>query len=272
MLGEAGIGHHLLSLVFPDTPSVLFPTGPLQVRSAPDAKKREEGLVDASVVALRRDYLNAYFGRTLAAVRAFATGAPRPEHAIVVSPTLDEVRRLEAAIRTVVAEEPDPLRRTLLLDAVKIDFRRLEVCLNGADFTHAVVRDLRNVSVNEIDWDRALLALAPQCRVLELAFDWRSWHLQKSPNDMPVAVTNHLLVYQEGEQVFERALSPFAYHVFAGLRGPMSLVNLMLIVEGHIEAKIEHRSLLAAVASQVKEGYRLGVVLVCNEQSALVSN
>lgn len=164
LVGEAGLGYFLLRVADADTPSVLFIT---TAHAAPAA--------DAASLhparELHRESIAAYFGTTMALLDRL------PEGAGVLSFPLDDPSRATVdgavePIRRAVAAATAPGVREQLADAFAFDLAFYEQTRAITDFTLEYQRSLLPPARFDPDSDRQELRLAPESRVVHVAWDW----------------------------------------------------------------------------------------------------
>ena len=258
LLGEAGIGFWLLRLARPETPSVLVVTPPAETRRPDDGGE--------GYAALRDETLHEHFGRTLRVFSALGVDVAFPPRASGAPERSDAHTALDA-LQARVEAEPDPARRALLDDALRVERERHALACSVTDFTEEFLASLARAPEPEVRWPEARVALSPRARVVHTVWDWEAW--LEAEEDHPPAEEDDAfyLLLASGRAVSARRLSPFAALVLQAVETPATLDEVVDRVQEAVATGDEGPSrgwLEDRVTEQLRQAYRAGFVAAEN--------
>jgi hypothetical protein len=268
MLGDAGIGYHLLSLYRREVPSILLPVTRSHVSSSKlgrtaDAHDRTTKVADGLLLRLRSHGVAQYFGRTLRILeRLDASAAALVRDALSDDPSLDVVLTA-AAIRHILASSAHEESVAMLEDASGVDFAHFYLATAISDFSDTLIEDLLREPASELDLDSLEFSLKPCVRLVEQRYDWESWlekpDVEIPPAELPAPIA--VLVHRRADEVREQRLAPLSQVVLSALRTPQMVREVARIVEcTSTRDGIAADQLAAATTKQLIAAYEAGIL------------
>lgn len=254
LLGESGIGHWILRLARPETPSVLLVVPPDSIR------KPDDGGV--GYAALREQTVGEHFGR---AIRLFDALGARAEIPAGGDGRTDSDAARDALVAHVEAQG-DPARRELLDDALRLERERYDLACSVTDFTEDFLDSLARLPEPEIRWPEARIELSPRARVVHTAYDWDAW-LEDEERGEPESDDAFFLLLATGRNVMPRRLSPFAALVLQAVESPATVEDVVDRVEEAVatgDGGPSREWLEDRVTEQLRQAYRAGFVAAEN--------
>lgn len=258
LLGEAGIGLWLLRLARPETPSVLLVTPPEETRRPDDGGQ--------GYAALRDETVHEHFGRTLRVFSALGVDVAFPARA-AGAPERSDSDAAREALQARVEAEPDPARRELLEDALRVERERYALACSVTDFTDEFLASLARAPEPEVRWPEARVELSPRARVVHSAYDWEAWLAEEEDHPPAEEDDTFYLLQASGRAVSVRRLSPFAALVLQAVESPATLDEVVDRVQEAVATGDEGPSrdwLEDRVTEQLRQAYRAGFVAVQN--------
>ncbi|HVG46275.1 MAG TPA: lanthionine synthetase LanC family protein [Longimicrobium sp.] len=259
LLGEAGIGHWLLRLARPETPSILLVTPPAETRRPDDG--------GAGFAALQDETVREHFGRSLRILEGLGVEdelVPRSAPGAAERSDSDAARDALAAR---VEAEADPARRELLDDALRLDRERYALAWSVTDFTDEFLASLVRIPEPEVRWPEARVALSPRARVVHTAYDWDAWLEAEEDHPPTEEDDTFYLLLASGRAVSVRRLSPFAALVLQAVESPATLDEVVDRVQESVatgDGGPTREWLEDRVTEQLRQAYRAGFVAVEN--------
>lgn len=254
LLGESGIGHWLLRLARPETPSVLLVVPPDSIRREDDG--------GAGYAELRDQTVGEHFGR---AIRLFDALGASVEIPAGGDGRTDSDAARDALVAHVEAEG-DPARRELLDDALRLERERYDLACSVTDFTEDFLDSLARLPEPEIRWPEARIELSPRARVVHTAYDWDAW-LEDEERGEPEPDDAFFLLLATGRNVMPRRLSPFAALVLQAVETPATVEDVVDRVAEAVstgEGGPTREWLEDRVTEQLRQAYRAGFVAAEN--------
>ena len=217
LLGDAGIGYHLLRLTRATMPSVLFPTAdprdPVLYTPATEYPQRLWPRFP-SVEELHDDYIARYFGRTRRVFAAFEMGLLGTQDRVATS--MSPAAVLEE-INLALKGMPDRRIAAMLDDATAPDQAFCAMMSGVRDFSEIVVAKLMRPTIEQVEWNTCRLGLTPFARLVVQQYDWDAW-LNASQTErglVPERCATTYLVLRLLDDVVVHRLSPFAAAVLS---------------------------------------------------------
>lgn len=258
LLGEAGIGMFLLRLARPDVPT------PLALR-APDTAAMDGGRAGGEGYARQqRHTVDEHFGGALRVFAALGvdTDAAAPLREMGAAPAETDVRATERALVAAAAAEPETARRALLDDALALERARVALADSVQDYTREYTDSLARRDAAQLDWSAGRVSLSERVRLVTTQHDWNAWlQREDAPAPPPEADAFHLVQFAQG-RARARALSPFAALVLEAAEEPVTVEEILAVVEEALGAgSVPDRGWLEdRVVEQLAQAYRAGFV------------
>lgn len=164
MLGDAGLGYTLLRLQDPSVPSLLC-------LSAQAGESLGTITPTGTAEAVRGEYIESYFGQSCAAV-ALLTGSTVHEREPAGSREVPELDAIHTSIQSVVEQERDSLRQSLLRDATKVERARYLRACRADDFALELLEGLGRTPLAQIDWSTTRFQTYSRLDVVHTTLDW----------------------------------------------------------------------------------------------------
>ena len=250
MTGLAGVGYHLLSVLAPDTPSVLLPTTSLQMPST-DSRS------SAGEVQCRAQHVNHYFSTTLRVINRLRevgqledAGMGALDTPLKVAEYLTRLRHDSSRSATV----------SLLNDTSGPELARFELTLNIADYADTIVHSAMRKPTNDVDWDNCEIGLAEIARVVNGAYDVANW-LEHPALDWPrqFVTPRGLLVWRTGDKVAVRELPAFSALVMQEIQQRTTIAALVRLVL-QASSVTDNLRIQQLVTDQVQAAYAAGLI------------
>lgn len=302
MLGEAGIGHFLLRITDPATPSILFLTGP-------ESRPSSAAIPEADSVALQRlrmDDVERYFGGALRALRWLRIDAADVAVASAVQTAPAPVIAASGVIEDLVnGEGPDEstseagdaadllggeqartrstggtptitlgATRDLIEDCTRVDRARYDATRGNVDFGAAFCHDLGRTPASEIAWEREAFRLSAHAQLVTSRWDWDALTASGSPEAPAILASScaepvTYVVYRTGDQFTTARLGALAEATLSALadagRNGRTVADLVESIAPScvvIESPEARTTLRAHLAAQLRTAYTAGVVAI----------
>jgi lantibiotic biosynthesis protein len=253
MLGDAGIGYFYLRLLFPETESVLLPGS--------DRRHSVDIDVDESYELEEAAYVQRFFGRTLRVLEA--RGQPitwRRSPSAVRTSVLHDVHTV---VQRVVDESANPPDRLQLVDAWAPESRAYSLRVGGRTPRERLLDALCSTDLATIDWDRAVIQLAPATELVPAIWDWEAWLSAHGDEPLSRLPSGHsYIVTDRMDPAPWVRIGPFMSVVLREVGTPKSVADLGTLLRDDVAVEVADDQLRAKICDAVRLAHRIGVVLV----------
>lgn len=258
MMGDAGIGHALLRLADPDTPSVLL------VQPAP-AAGRLPG-TDAGYASAAAAEAALWFPQAIAAARLAGLTPPPPAEAAERGEAY--ARHLHRWLESVAGGTGETA--ALVEDALAADRLRFALAESITDLSEPALERLRGYDRTPVDWTETEAVLSPKVRIAEQRHDWDAWLAAGAAGaaGRPEEKPTFTLVYRVGNDVRALRITPLAALVLRSTAEPGTLETVVQRVEEALDAAGHREVLRAKVAEQLRNAHAVGAVEPVREVAA----
>lgn len=260
MLGDAGIGYHLLRLADPSVPSILLPTTSRD-RWTTGCGQSIGAEPDDSQPG--REHIRVFFARTMD----------------IVQRLLDDRSQVPAAENPVLAfaEEVHTLRTSgnpgvaaLVNDAATTELTRLDMVMALSDTTDTLLADLARLPSGQVHWKTARLSLSPFARLVTEAHDWDAWLVapRSTAAPLPADAPIHFLLHRRAATVTTRRLNALSSAVLATIASGATLGQVCNAVRTLVDAAVPEGELERLVLRVITNAYEAGIVAVAPRSTA----
>jgi len=222
MLGEAGIGHALLRMAWPDIPSVLFPCAPVHHAAA----RPNETEILRTLVRTEEDL---WFGRTKLAFErlgvhvAFDASLADTRPVLALEATIERLVNEDLATNSADSAAP---RCGCLADASRVDRAYFHATCSLPNYIDELIDNLRRPERQTIDWENALLCFAPCAQIVICERDWDTWLDVTPVNEDRSAIPPRAsemaptyVLYRRNNAMQRQRAEPFAAAILAVIQG-----------------------------------------------------
>lgn len=270
MIGEAGIGHFLLKVALPETPSVLLHRPNVtsrQLATGSDHESRDRiSLMTAkgtAVCALIQAEYEQHHPRLSAVLKWLSTRGPHyAARADAISAAIGEFP-LRDRIRFLAEQLGDMADRELAIDAASLDSAVLEVGSELADESAWQVDKLLRLVDGAAFNDSTALQLAPTVKVFATRFDWNRWIDRVDSRTGPSAEAQAInwVAFMTPSGVEVRRINELVTRILRALVAPMSLTELTKQLFVEIDFGDENfQSIRSKIARQMEYVLASGIV------------
>lgn len=241
MLGDAGIGHLLLRLVDPQTPSVLC--------LSPSYKKLEASVEVKGAQQLRMRDIERWFPTLLKLTDRTTVEAPSLRDSL----QQDTRRPIAEVIAEWIGRTPVKADRERISEAAELDLAALALATTDLNLSNDALEILCHEQTDDVEWDMGMWQMSSSVRLIAQKHDWLSVDTQDySP---PTANSDHfVLLVCRNQSVTKYAIDQFAAVILAELRSPCSLDELIAAVAQHV-APLPEYQLRTFVIRQLREAH-----------------
>jgi hypothetical protein len=257
MLGDAGIGYHLLRVVDPRVPSILLPIG----TESPESANAPTSPAASDQTAQRREHVRAFFACSMEATRRLLG-----DQAGSVPPDVDRPVLAFAESTRMLGDSHDVEQADLIADVSTVELSRLQMIMSITDMTDTLLDDLGRVPPSEVDWQSVRLSLSPFARVVAQQYDWDAWLAAAPTADPPPPADApiHVLLHRRAGSVTARRLNRLSAAVLSDLGGAVTMNDLCRGVRSKMKTSVPDTELDRLVLQVIINAYGAGIVAVTN--------
>jgi lantibiotic biosynthesis protein len=253
LVGEAGIGYFLLRLADKSVPSILAIKNDKPISNIKTGKTKE---------ILQRDYINLYFGNTLKHIDNSEDTSESVFSNIQLN-SGDDHSDIEIKFRFInehISSSDDNLKPKLS----DIFMLEKEIYLSSKanlDFSREYLEKLIIPDIN-IDWNKSLFILHPDCKLVSTIFDKES---SKQYNSDFGKEEHCYLIYKEGNDFKEKRISQFNFKLFSILKTPCLIAAIIESVFEMFEIEKDQHSIIEKkIKEQISIAVKSNIVKVNN--------
>jgi len=255
MLGDAGVGYHLLRLANATVPSILLPTCSVQ----PPSSSLKLPVAESH---LRVATWNSFFGRTHAVLKRL-----RPHLASRIEETVASLAPLD--LRVIVSTLQGELEASdnkdgmqLIRDAMCLEMKRFELLVDPGDFSECVIEEIQRIPIAILDWDAVRFHLADGTAVVAETHDWDGWlrGIHDSPAPSTARHGVHQLIRIRNGTSEIRRLAPAGAVVLTACATPNTFEQVVDDVAKDVEG-VSREDLMPIVRQQIARWYSDGTLI-----------
>lgn len=213
LVGEAGIGHFLLRVSNPDTPSVLCVS---------DWRPARQTAV-SSMSRVRASELSLILPTAMAVLRTGDTFQPTRERIDALVSDCDSFATLIGAVTTAISADGSP-HEELLRDAIRVDEAFIDAQEAFDDYVTQYCDELMQPLPTEISWEVVKVCLPASARVVQTEWSWSEW--SSASVSPPIRDGGAVVVYRRKQSVIRKHLTPLQALIVSELVHPMTVSEL----------------------------------------------
>ncbi|MDB4915094.1 MAG: hypothetical protein JWM95_2738 [Gemmatimonadetes bacterium] len=217
MLGEAGIGLSLLRAGNPDIPSMLCVSN----------WNPSPGYEHHDVDALRQAELEAWLPRTQLALRLAPNAGQLRARIDGLSAADAEMAEMVATVRDMVGVDTS-LEGPMLRDALLVDAALLDAQAAFTDYVSHFCEELKLPRLDEVEIERARIALSPHAKVLQTNWAWSQ--MSAGEVNLPIKQGESFVLYRSEAAVLVKQVNELQALILSSLAGSRTLNELDAIV------------------------------------------
>jgi hypothetical protein len=263
LLGDAGVGHHLLRLYDSTVPSVLLISGNAQPDVATLAPTLRGNTNGDSIGPIRQAYVDEFFGTSLSAMERLARFGCDAYKLYVRAKPGREVCVVATALRQLIADESDSERARMLCDATALELARYEVMNSVDDSVTDVIVALERIPQDLVRWQVAKFELSGQLTLVTQFYDWQSWTKVPAligPSAAPSQRAATFVVHRMSSSVHVYGVSPLGQVILETLAEPKTLDEVVAQVLGECDQGVTSANAAVTVLQQLQSFCRAGLV------------
>jgi hypothetical protein len=273
LLGDAGIGYHLLRLAEPATPCVLLPTVSATTHTQPriGSTRSIETQLPSRLDILRDRDVDAFLFSTRRVVRRLLPdyierlGVTGPSNVpIETSPVM---AAFDATMELIDRLGSGTEAGMWVADAFGPEQARLESAMTIDNLLEGVLEGLAAIPLDNSLGDHLVVRLSQHTRLISCLWDWDAW-LADPMLQKPVAGPVSFVVYRRENVARLQRIGRFAAEVLAAVCVPKTVDQVVVRLANKLGwpdddgDRVRHDELLGPVVKQLQEAQRAGMVVV----------